>query len=261
MPSVSPRQVPDGPVRRLFDELRRLHRSAGEPSTRTLAKAVAHGHATVHTALRGPRVPRWGLLELLVEELNGDVEYFKQLWIAARDFEDPHDRHLPPVGTGAQAEPRNEPVGKTSHAAHPPAIGAVTATMDRLRATLDRLQIGYRQDDAGDLIARWERHAVLVALEGPSSEILVIRTRPNVIVPAVREAEARAAVNEWNHSRRFMKAYVGDAGDDGQVSIFAEMQTPLLAGVHDDLLLELIDCAIVVSQGFVDWLHTDAALY
>jgi hypothetical protein len=103
--AVTPRSVPDGPVRRLFDELLRLYRLAGEPSTRTLAKAVGFGHATVHVALRGPRVPRWGLLELLVEALGGDVDRFRQLWIDARDAEDPQVR---PHWTAGSAATSNE---------------------------------------------------------------------------------------------------------------------------------------------------------
>jgi len=65
-------------------------------------------------------------------------------------------------------------------------------------------------------------------------------------------------VNEWNHTRRFYNAYVGDPTDRGQLPIYAEMQVPLMAGAHDALLLELVDRAVVVAMGFVDWLHDDA---
>lgn len=83
-----------GPARALFDELRRLHRLAGEPSTRDLARKIGPGmisHTTVHSALRGPRVPRWPVLELLVEPLGGDCKRIKELWLAARDIEDAQD--------------------------------------------------------------------------------------------------------------------------------------------------------------------------
>jgi hypothetical protein len=260
MPSVSAQQVPDGPIRKLFDELRRLHRTAGEPSTRTLAKAVAHGHATVHAALRGPRVPRWGLLELLVEQLDGDVGHFKQLWVDARDFEDPQDRRLPlPASAGTPAQ--NEPT-RTAPPLVSATVGDLTAvTTDRMKAVLDHLEIRYLENEDTDLVARWERHTVLFTLEGPSDEILVIRTRADKTVPAADAARAQAVVNEWNHTRRFMKAYVGDPVDGDRLPIYAEMQTPMGAGIHDELLRELIDCGVVVALGFTDWLQHDVALF
>src|SRR5262249_62408354 len=63
----------------LFDELRSLHRRAGEPSTRTLARRLGVGvlsHSTVHAVLTGPRVPRWAPLELVVRQLGGGVGPF-----------------------------------------------------------------------------------------------------------------------------------------------------------------------------------------
>ncbi|HEY1485063.1 MAG TPA: YbjN domain-containing protein, partial [Micromonosporaceae bacterium] len=59
---------------------------------------------------------------------------------------------------------------------------------------------------------------------------------------------------------RFCKAYVGDPTDRGQLPIYAEVQVPLLSGVHEALLLELLDCGVSVSQGFVEWLHDEGCL-
>jgi hypothetical protein len=83
--------VPDGPIREFFDRIHRLHRWAGEPSTRTIATKLGPGvisYGTVYAALRGPRVPRWGHVELIVEVLDGDLEEFRRLWVDARDAED-----------------------------------------------------------------------------------------------------------------------------------------------------------------------------
>jgi hypothetical protein len=98
--------LPTGPIGDLFGELRRLHRRAGEPSVRALAMRIGEGvlsHATVHTALRGPRIPRWPVLELVVEALGGDTQRFKDLWIAARDAEDEHGPPLNAVSTSLLA--------------------------------------------------------------------------------------------------------------------------------------------------------------
>lgn len=69
----------------ILAELRRLHLRAGEPSVRAIARSTgAISHDTVHRVLTGPDVPQWGPLELVVEALHGDVEVFRELWIAAR---------------------------------------------------------------------------------------------------------------------------------------------------------------------------------
>jgi hypothetical protein len=135
-----------------------------------------------------------------------------------------------------------------------------TVDMTRLGAALDRLEIRYLTDGDGSLLAMWERHAVLFTLEGPEDEILVIRARPHGTVPPDWADRAYRVVNEWNHSRRFCKAYVGDPTERAQLPIYAEMQVPLISGAHDALLVELIDCAAAVAVAFVDWLHDEGGL-
>lgn len=99
--------VPDGPIRAFFDRLHRQHLLAGEPSTRKLGRKTLYSHTTIHKALRGPRVPSWGLVELLVEALDGDRDQFHDLWVAARDEEDRLDAasslDLPMDGTTSTA--------------------------------------------------------------------------------------------------------------------------------------------------------------
>jgi hypothetical protein len=84
-------EVPSGPIRDFFDRLHELHRWAGEPSTRSIANGIGKGvisHVTVYSALRGPQVPRWGHVELIVEALDGDIDVFRQAWVMAREAED-----------------------------------------------------------------------------------------------------------------------------------------------------------------------------
>ncbi len=133
-------------------------------------------------------------------------------------------------------------------------------TIERIAQALDRLDIRYLTDGGGTLLALWERHAVLFALEGPDDEILVIRARPHATVPPDWADRSYRVVNEWNHTRRFCKAYVGDPTDRGQLPIYAEMQVPLGSGAHEALLVEMVDCAAAVALGFVDWLHDEGAL-
>lgn len=137
-------------------------------------------------------------------------------------------------------------------------VGPVS--VERLQSSLDRLDVRYLIDAEGNLLAMWERHALLIALEGPADEILVMRARPHSTVPPDWADRAYRVVNEWNHCRRFAKAYVGDPTERGQLPIYAELQFPLEAGAHDALLDELIDCGVSVSVGFVDWLHDEGCL-
>jgi hypothetical protein len=158
-------------------------------------------------------------------------------------------------GDALEAAPRFEvPVQRGNDALAKP------VTMRRIGDALDRLEIRYLTDGDGSLLAMWERHALLFALEGPDDEILVMRGRPHSTVPPDWADRSYRVVNEWNHSRRFCKAYIGDATERGQLPIYAEIQVPLLAGVHDALLDELLDCAAAVTSAFVDWLYDEGGL-
>ncbi len=137
-------------------------------------------------------------------------------------------------------------------------IGPVT--LRRVGDALDLLDVRYLADGDGSLLAMWERHAVLFTLEGPDDEILVMRARPHATVPPDWADRAYRVVNEWNHTRRFCKAYVGDPTERGQLPIYAELQIPLSAGAHDALLVEMLDCGAAVAAAFVEWLHDEGAL-
>ncbi|WBB66839.1 YbjN domain-containing protein [Micromonospora sp. WMMD812] len=146
-----------------------------------------------------------------------------------------------------------------------PVIAGMPATVEpvslgRVCDALDLLDVRYLADGDGNLLAMWERHAVLVTLEGPEDEILVMRARPHATVPPDWADRAYRVVNEWNHTRRFCKAYIGDPTERGQLPIYAELQVPLGAGTHDALLVEMLDCGAAVATSFVDWLHDEGAL-
>ncbi|MEV0459135.1 ATP-binding protein [Catellatospora methionotrophica] len=78
-----PKPALDGAIGVLFDELHRLHHRAGWPSLRDMAREVGCSHTTVSAAFSEARLPRWGLLELIVEALDGDTAQFHRLWLAA----------------------------------------------------------------------------------------------------------------------------------------------------------------------------------
>ncbi|MEV0156613.1 YbjN domain-containing protein [Micromonospora sp. NPDC050686] len=164
------------------------------------------------------------------------------------------------VGPPAQRQPEDDvlaseraPIGDMGTTVEP-------VTLGRVCDALDLLDVRYLADGDGNLLAMWERHAVLVTLEGPEDEILVMRARPHATVPPDWADRAYRVVNEWNHTRRFCKAYIGDPTERGQLPIYAELQVPLGAGTHDALLIEMLDCGAAVATSFVDWLHDEGAL-
>ena len=163
------------------------------------------------------------------------------------------------VGVPAQREPARL-VAPVESAKSEESEQIAPVTLARIGKALDMLDIRFLADGGGSLLAMWERHAVLFTLEGPDDEILVMRARPHATVPPDWADRAYRVVNEWNHTRRFCKAYVGDPTERGQLPIYAELQVPLAAGAHDALLVEMLDCGAAVATSFVDWLHDEGAL-
>jgi hypothetical protein len=176
----------------------------------------------------------------------------------APDADDSSVRSTVRVGVPAQRDPARAAPADLPKAEESEQVAAVT--LARIGKALDLLDIRFLADGGGSLLAMWERHAVLFTLEGPDDEILVMRARPHATVPPDWADRAYRVVNEWNHTRRFCKAYVGDPTERGQLPIYAEMQVPLAAGAHDALVVEMLDCGAAVATSFVDWLHDEGAL-
>jgi hypothetical protein len=76
--------VADQALSQLFAAMRELQLQAGEPSTREIAGAINYSHTTVAQVLAGTKCPKWPTLKAVVGHLDGDLEQFKQLWVAAR---------------------------------------------------------------------------------------------------------------------------------------------------------------------------------
>lgn len=76
-------ELPRGAHRDLVEALHDLHHRAGWPSLRTLARATGVSHTTVSTVFSSPKLPTWGILELVVEAMGGSATDFHRLWLAA----------------------------------------------------------------------------------------------------------------------------------------------------------------------------------
>lgn len=104
-PMPPPPEGVDG-LARLRGQLRQLRLRAGEPSTRVIAARAGHpiSHTTVAAVLRCATPPRWAQLEVVVAALDGDVEEFRQAWMAMRSNREP----IRQVAPGAQPIPQDE---------------------------------------------------------------------------------------------------------------------------------------------------------
>jgi tetratricopeptide (TPR) repeat protein len=101
--------VTDAALQALFDDLHALHHRAGWPSLRAMAKEVGCSHTTISAAFSDPRLPRWGLVELIVEALGGDVEHFHRRWLAATGEPEPAAGEPPPAPAPDRPRPRELP--------------------------------------------------------------------------------------------------------------------------------------------------------
>ncbi|HZM83152.1 MAG TPA: tetratricopeptide repeat protein [Candidatus Limnocylindrales bacterium] len=101
-------QMAEGSLSGFFDALHDLHHRAGWPSLRVMAKEVGCSHTTISAAFSAPAVPRWGLVELIVETLGGDTERFHELWLAASAPDRPEPVQ-PLVSQSMGAPPRQLP--------------------------------------------------------------------------------------------------------------------------------------------------------
>ncbi|MGH3664425.1 MAG: YbjN domain-containing protein [Micromonosporaceae bacterium] len=179
-------------------------------------------------------------------------------WWRRRDWSTARSIPATPATAGADTEIDLRLAAPRRGSASPNAVEPVSSA--RVAASLKRLDVRHLVDEEGNLLAMWERHVVLFALEGPDADILVVRARAYSAVPPEWADRAYAAINEWNCTRRFLKAYVGDETESGKLSLYAEMQLPLAPGLHDELLDELVDCAAAVSGSWSSWLHDEGAL-
>lgn len=138
MGAIKREPTPAGPISDLLDRLHDLHLVAGEPSMRQIAASIGRGvvsSSTVHNMFRGPRVPKWGFLELVVEDLQGDVAEFRRLWQAARLAEEAADNPgmtaaVGNGGSGSVAPEHDSPASNAQQSVLPGLV--VSASSDRI---------------------------------------------------------------------------------------------------------------------------------
>ena len=214
-PRSEPRETPEPAMSEASEEFGDDHYGAGELRPGSAPEPLAYGPGEEQIS----EVERWHLIKRDLEEIDPDfVSDLEQIAQSARDEPAPLDT-------------------------------------DRIIAALKNLDIRYLIDEHGGIVALWERHIVQVRAEGPDSDILVLRARAYQTVPRDWAERGYAAMNEWNRTRRFLKAYLGEPTESGSLPVFGEIQVPVRPGITSALLEELIDCGTAISGTFVEWLE------
>ncbi|MEW1674844.1 hypothetical protein AB0O47_16580 [Streptomyces noursei] len=102
MPGLKRPVLPDGGLKDLNDALHDLHRRAGRPSTRDLARLIGSevtSKSRVYDAFSSDRLPSWGLIQVLAEALCASVpssdftaeeRRLHSLWLAATGADRDH---------------------------------------------------------------------------------------------------------------------------------------------------------------------------
>uniref|UniRef100_UPI003F498DD9 hypothetical protein n=1 Tax=Streptomyces sp. CA-136453 TaxID=3240050 RepID=UPI003F498DD9 len=103
-------QLPDGPLKNLVDALHELHLRAGRPTLSDLARALGGriSRSRLHDAFTSGRLPRWDVIDALVEILGSrargttpehELDRFHALWQSA-------------VSAGEAPRPASSPAAK-----------------------------------------------------------------------------------------------------------------------------------------------------
>jgi hypothetical protein len=75
-----PLESEDTPLLRFAGDLRRLRRSAGQPSYRELGKRINYSAAALSDALSGRRLPTFAVTVALVRACHGDIDEWTERW-------------------------------------------------------------------------------------------------------------------------------------------------------------------------------------
>ncbi len=123
---------------------------------------------------------------------------------------------------------------------------ALPLTRARVVAALDELDYPWFTDRSGDLGAMWAQAVFHIYLLGADESVLQVRAAWHRRLALERLGEVLALVDRWNREYVGPKCYVRVL-DDGQLSVVAEVSTPLGAGVSDHQLVRLLQRG--VGQG------------
>jgi hypothetical protein len=130
---------------------------------------------------------------------------------------------------------------------------------DMFRAYCARHSLHFETDQDGDISIRYPYRAdracglrVYVYRSGESRSIMVVRVRSDKRFRPIHRDQLLREINQYHCDKRWPRIYLRNVADI--VEINCESQTDLAAGIHQDLLDDIIDRTIMGSKNFWKWL-------
>lgn len=236
-------QLPEGPLKDLVDALHELHLRAGRPTLSDLARSLEGGvsRSRLHDAFTSGRLPRWEVVDALVETLGSrargttpeqELDRFHALWqsaVAGSDrpepatASEPKPRPTPPPPLPGPSASVVDATGSQSEASEPGiSLYMSRALFDRIKAGpwQERIEDGYLCFLTGDFLP-------------PKPEHLFPREDMTIVFAPVNP-QLRVAVADYAHEHA---SGLGWVPTPKQVAVAWLMHTPppaagVLAMVH-----------------------------
>lgn len=248
LPSPPPTSASPSPSEVLHSELRRLYRSAGEPSLRATAARTGGkiSHDTVHRLLlrsSGHRMPRWPTLELVVTALGGDTRYFYDLWLATREAAETATENTRPNPRSAQEGQPDD--GRLPTDQDWPEDSLLGRLRDVSRRELIELGTAVHYSADQEIIKQGATDTHLLLLLDGAVKIVIADETEDTAVLAVRTAgDTVGEMEAFDHKPRFASAVTcGDVAakliTNGELMAFLHRRNDVfveIAGVMNDSL-------------------------
>lgn len=135
----------------------------------------------------------------------------------------------------------------------PAQTGLRPITQERLKESLERLELTYEQDPAGELTVFLPLGSLnLLLARQLGLDVLSLRGSWRGTLPLDFLSTAQELTNYWNQNRPFLKAFPYRWEEGGQVSLImpVDMSVPYAGGATDEQLDEHIGTALQLAQEY-----------
>lgn len=128
----------------------------------------------------------------------------------------------------------------------------VIPTTPLLQQILDEYELKHTIDQDGDLTVRWEHCSIFFFHYGEDEEVLQARMYLNRRFPVELRPTLALALDDWNRTKLFPKAYTV-LPDDGMVVICAEQCYDFELGATPDQIKHTVGVWIDTLLSFAGW--------
>lgn len=125
---------------------------------------------------------------------------------------------------------------------------------DRIRRTLESMEVKFGEDEDGDIVALFDDHYFLFRVSGKNDDVLRIDGRWRAWLPADRRMDAIEAANEWNDNHLFPRAGVS-SDNDGDTILRVDRMADLEFGVTDAQLRNELSVAISTGVEYFEFVE------